>query len=97
MACAYQRCKVKQGTPRIEGHEFADIEAYGEERWLDELADALRRKTYRADSKKLRPLGDSSDCGPRGYDGVLEAIFDVDMPAEQHGYRPERPHGGAFG
>ena len=69
LAYAYQRCKANKGTPGIDGQEFADIEAYGEERWLDELADTLRRKTYRAeavrrvwipkagDSRKLRPLG----------------------------------------
>ena len=29
---------------------------------------------------------------------VLEPIFDVDMPAEQHGYRPNlSAHGGVFG
>jgi RNA-directed DNA polymerase len=99
---AYQRCKANKGAPGIDGQEFADIEAYGEEQWLGELADTLRRKTYRAEavrrvwipkagSNKLRPLGI-----PRIADRVvmtaatvvLEPIFEVDMPAEQHGYRP---------
>jgi retron-type reverse transcriptase len=102
LAYAYQRCKANKGTPGIDGQEFADIEAYGEERWLDELADTLRRKTYRAeavrrvwipkagDSKKLRPLGIPriADRVVMTAAAVLEPIFDVDMPAEQHGYRP---------
>jgi hypothetical protein len=55
------------GAPGIDGQDFADIEAYGVERWLAELALALRQETYRpgpikrvfipkADGK-LRPLG----------------------------------------
>jgi retron-type reverse transcriptase len=99
---AYQRCKANKGAPGIDGQEFVDIEAYGEERWLGELADTLRRKAYRAEAvrrvwipkaggNKLRPLGI-----PRIADRVvmtaatvvLEPIFEIDMPAEQHGYRP---------
>ena len=99
---AYDRCKANKGAPGVDRQDFADIEAYGEDRWLGELADKLHRKTYRAeavrrvwipkaDGKKLRPLGI-----PRIADRVvmtaatvvLEPIFEVDMPAEQHGYRP---------
>jgi RNA-directed DNA polymerase len=99
---AYDRCKSNKGAPGVDRQDFEDIEAYGEDRWLDELADKLHRKTYRpeavrrvwipkADGKKLRPLGI-----PRIADRVvmtaavvvLEPIFEVDMPAEQHGYRP---------
>ena len=97
---AYRRCKANKGAPGIDGQEFADIEAYGQERWLGELADTLRRKEYRAQAVrrvwipktggKLRPLGI-----PRILDRVvmtaavvvLEPIFEADLPAEQHGYR----------
>ena len=65
---AYRCCRANRGAPGVDGKDFADIEAYGEERWLGELADKLRGKTYRAeavrrvwipkaDGKKLRPLG----------------------------------------
>ena len=47
---AYQRCKTNKGAPGIDNQDFADIVAYGEERWLGELADTLRRKTYRAEA-----------------------------------------------
>ena len=99
---AYDRCKANQGAPGVDKQDFADIAAYGEDRWLGELAEKLHRKTFRAeavrrvwipkaDGKKLRPLGI-----PRIADRVvmtaatvvLEPIFEVDMPAEQHGYRP---------
>jgi retron-type reverse transcriptase len=31
----------------VDGERFADIEAYGVERWLGELTEELRKKTYR--------------------------------------------------
>ena len=31
---AYRRCKANKGAAGIDGQEFVDIEAYGEERWL---------------------------------------------------------------
>src|ERR1700739_974857 len=58
------------GAPGIDGQDFADIEAYGVERWLAELPLALRQETYRPEpitrvfipkaNGKLRPLGISS-------------------------------------
>src|ERR1700747_1521129 len=35
------------GAPGVDGQDFADIEVYGVERWLAELALALREETYR--------------------------------------------------
>lgn len=101
---AYRRCKANKGAPGVDGQDFADIEAYGLESWLGELADTLRRKTYRAKAvrrvwipkagskKKLRPLGIPCVLDRVVMTAalvVLEPIFAVDMPAEQHGYRPK--------
>jgi RNA-directed DNA polymerase len=36
----------RPGAPGIDGQDFADIEAYGVDRWLAELALALRQETY---------------------------------------------------
>jgi RNA-directed DNA polymerase len=59
-----------RGAPGVDGQGFADVEAYGAERWLGELALALREETYRPDpirrvyipkaNGKLRPLGIST-------------------------------------
>ena len=47
LAHAYAQCRSNKGAPGVDGQDFADIEAYGIERWLGELALALRQETYR--------------------------------------------------
>ena len=46
-AHAYAQCRSNKGAPGADGQDFAGIEAYGVERWLAELALALREETYR--------------------------------------------------
>src|SRR5580704_1174109 len=70
LAHAYAQCRSNKGAPGIDGQDFVEIEAYGVERWLTELALALRQETYRPEpirrvfipkaNGKLRPLGISS-------------------------------------
>jgi S-adenosylmethionine:diacylglycerol 3-amino-3-carboxypropyl transferase len=50
LRAAYYRCLANGGAAGVDGQTFADIQAYGEERWLDELAEKLRRKTYRPEA-----------------------------------------------
>jgi RNA-directed DNA polymerase len=79
LAHAYAQCRSNKGAPGIDGQDFADIEAYGVERWLAELALALRQETYRPEpirrvfipkaNGKRRPLGISSSHGPT-YCGI---------------------------
>jgi RNA-directed DNA polymerase len=68
LAFAYASCKANGGAAGVDHQEFEDIEAYGEERWLDELAQELKDRTYqplpvrrvyipKADGKTQRPLG----------------------------------------
>ena len=47
LAHAWAQCRSNKGAPGVDGQEFADIEAYGVQRWLGELALALRQETYR--------------------------------------------------
>jgi hypothetical protein len=42
LAHAYAQCRSNRGAPGIDGQDFAEIEAYGVERWLTELALALQ-------------------------------------------------------
>ena len=103
LAHAYAQCRSNKGAPGVDGQEFADIEAYGVQRWLGELALALRQQTYRPDpirrvfipkaNGKLRPLGISTlrdrVCMTAAM-LVLEPIFEADLPPEQYAYRPGR-------
>jgi group II intron reverse transcriptase/maturase len=103
LAHAYAQCRSNKGAPGVDGQEFADVEAYGVERWLGELALALRQETYRPEpirrvfipkaNGKLRPLGISTlrdrVCMTAAM-LVLEPIFEADLPPEQYAYRPGR-------
>jgi len=103
LAHAYAQCRSNKGAPGVDGQDFADIEAHGVQRWLGELALALRQKTYRPDpirrvfipkaNGKLRPLGISTVrdrvCMTAAM-LVLEPIFEADLPPEQYAYRPGR-------
>src|SRR6266404_4982715 len=103
LAHAYAQCRSNKGAPGVDGQDFADIEAHGVERWLAELALALRRETYRPEpirrvfipkaNGKLRPLGISSVrdrvCMTAAM-LVLEPIFEADLPPEIYAYRAGR-------
>jgi RNA-directed DNA polymerase len=100
---AYERCKANGGAAGVDNQTFEDIEAYGEERWLDELAQELKKRAYQPlpvrrvyipkPDGKHRPLGI-----PTIRDRVvqtaavliLEPIFEADLPPEQYAYRADR-------
>jgi group II intron reverse transcriptase/maturase len=100
---AYAQCRSNKGVPGVDGQDFANVESYGRERWLGELALALREETYRPKpirrvyipkaNGKLRPLGISTlrdrVCMTAAM-LVLEPIFEADLPSEQYAYRPGR-------
>jgi group II intron reverse transcriptase/maturase len=99
---AYQCCRANKGAPGVDGQSFDDVESYGLDRWLDDLTQSLRDRSYRPDpvrrvwipkpgSDKQRPLGI-----PTVKDRVVQMaavlvmspIFEDDLPDEQFGYRP---------
>jgi RNA-directed DNA polymerase len=100
LAYAYLRCKSNKGAAGVDGQTFADIEAYGERGWLEELAKELQSKTYQAapvkrvwilkEDGKQRPLGIPTirdRVVQMAVVLVLEPIFEADLPPEQHAYR----------
>ena len=103
LAHAYAQCRSNKGSPGVDGQNFADIDAYGAERWLGELALALKEKSYKPDpirrvyipkaNGKLRPLGISTvrdRVAMTAATLVLGPIFEADLPPELYAYRAGR-------
>lgn len=104
LAHAYRCCKANKGAAGVDGQRFEDIEAYGEDRWLGELASRLRSRTYepgavkrvwipKPNSEKKRPLGIPTITDRVVQTAVLlvlEPIFESDLAAEQYAYRKDR-------
>ena len=103
LAFAYQCCKANGGAAGVDGQTFENIAAYGRERWLDELAQELKSRTYRPlpvrrvyipkPDGKQRPLGIPTIRDRVVQTSailVLEPIFEADLPPEQYAYRADR-------
>ena len=103
LAYAYERCKANGGAAGVDNQTFEDIEAYGAERWLDELAQELKSQTYQPQPVRRvyipKPDGKQRPLGiPTIRDRVvqmaavlvLEPIFEADLQPEQYAYRADR-------
>ena len=100
---AWQRCLINQGASGVDGQSFADIEKYGVRKWLEELAEELKQKTYQPQAVRRvyipKPDGKQRPLGiPTIKDRVvqtallivLEPIFEADLQPEQYAYRENR-------
>jgi group II intron reverse transcriptase/maturase len=101
---AYACCKANGGAAGADNQTFEDIEAYGVERWLDELTQELKSRTYRPlpvrrvyipkpDGKTQRALGVPAIRDRAVMMAavlVLDPIFEADLPPEQYAYRRNR-------
>ncbi len=103
LQAAWEQCRHNDGQPGVDRQTFADIEAYGVERWLGELMEDLRTKRYQPQAVRratiAKPDGKMRLLGvPTIRDRVvqtalllvLEPIFEADLPQEQYGYREGR-------
>jgi len=97
---AYECSKANGGAAGVDNQTFEDIEAYGEERWLDELTQELKSRTYQPlpvrrvyipkPGGKQRPLGIPTIRDRAVMMAavlVLDPIFEADLPPEQYAYR----------
>src|SRR5713226_1313909 len=80
---AYECCKANGGAAGVDGQRFEDIEAYGVERWLDELAQELKNRTY-------QPMPVRRVYIPKP-DGKQRAVRSARYPGQDSG------NGGSFG
>ena len=100
---AYACSKANGGVAGVDGQTFEDIEAYGAERWLDELTLELKNQTYRPlpvrrvyipkPDGKQRPLGVPAIRDRAAMMAavlVLDPIFEADLQPEQYAYRRDR-------
>jgi len=100
---AHDRCRANGGAPGVDGQTFAAIESDGLDRWLEELAEDLRNRTYRPQAVrrvmipkpdgKQRPLGIPTirdRVAQTAAALVLGAILEADLAPEQYAYRSDR-------
>lgn len=100
---AYDCCRANKGAAGVDGLTFEDVESYGRERWIGELAQQLREESYRPEAVrrvfipkpngKQRPLGIpclADRVCQMATMLVLEPVFEADMPPEQYAYRQNR-------
>jgi len=103
MAYAYACCRANGGAAGVDGQGFSDIESYGLERWLAELSEELKSKSYCPQAVRRvyipKPDGKQRPLGiPTVKDRVVQMaavlilgpIFEADWQPEQYAYRPGR-------
>jgi len=100
---AWKRVKKRHGAAGLDAQSIADVERYGVDRFLEEIAAVLRAGEYRpsavlrryipkADGKQ-RPLGIPTvrdRVVQMAAKLVLEPIFEADFLPCSYGYRPKR-------
>lgn len=103
LAYAYERCEANGGAAGVDNQTFEGIERYGKERWLDELTQELKSRTYQPQPVRRvyipKPDGKQRPLGiPTIRDRVvqtaavlvLEPVFEADLLPEQYAYRADR-------
>lgn len=109
LEAAYMSCKANQGSPGIDKQTFKDVEAYGVGKFLTELIEELRKRTYKPQPVRRvwiekenggkRPLGIPTikdRVVQQACKMVIEPIFEADFDDSSYGFRPKRSAHGAI-
>ena len=102
LEAAYAQCRSNGGAPGVDGRTFNDIEAYGVERFLSELADELKTLRYEPEAVrrvlipkagqpgKFRPLGIPTikdRVVQQSVKLLLDPVFEADFTDNAYAYR----------
>lgn len=106
---SYKRVKSNNSSPGIDNQSFTDIRDYGIGKFLKELKEELRTRTYKPQPVKrkmiekanggLRPLGIPTikdRVAQMACKLVIEPIFEADFDKSSYGFRPKRSAQGAM-
>ena len=100
---AYKQVKLKGGAAGVDAEQFEDIEKQGLDKFLKDLGEDLRKRTYqpsavrrvwidKADGSK-RPIGIPTirdRVAQMVCKMIIEPIFEADFEECSYGFRPER-------
>jgi RNA-directed DNA polymerase len=70
LAYAYALNRENGGASGVDGQTFADIEAYGVERWLAELQEEMRTECYQPQPVRRVLIPKESGVGERPLESV---------------------------
>ena len=100
---AYARCRANAGSPGVDGMTFKDVEEYGCEKFLKELGEELRKRTYKPHAVRRvwiekanggkRPLGIPTikdRVAQQTCKMIMEPIWEADFDGSSYGFRPRR-------
>jgi RNA-directed DNA polymerase len=100
---AYRRVKGNDGAEGVDKESFKDIEAQGLDKYLKELGEDLRKRTYLPSAVKRvwidkanggkRPLGIPTirdRVAQMVCKMIIEPIFEADFEESSYGFRPDR-------
>jgi RNA-directed DNA polymerase len=107
---AYRQVKAKDGSAGVDGQDFKDIETQGLDKFLKDLGEDLRKKTYHPSPVKRvwiekanggkRPLGIPTirdRVAQTVCKMLIEPIFEADFEDCSYGFRPNRSSKDAMG
>lgn len=106
---AWLKVKAKNSAAGVDKQTVADVKKYGVEKYLQEIGEELRKRTYQPKpikrkyipkaNGKLRPIGIGcikDRIVQTACKFIIEPIFEADFEDSSYGFRPKRSSKGAI-